>query len=155
MMWQTDGWAVAVAVYSIFFKQAESCYPWGLDSSNSSWLDSRESKLVLAHRVGTLTQLVLIKSAKIEIFHSLLYLMVFINKYILLSFPFTYGVSCLSGWSIVLMHITWMVKSCLCYFRSGRKQLFGKVRIFGTSVHTLIHPPSQCGCCVEQLELER
>ena len=93
------------------------------------------------------TQLVLIKSAKIEIFHSLLYLMVFINKYILLSFPFTSGVSCLSGWSIVLMHITWMVKCCLCYFISGCKQLFGKVRNFGRSVHTLIHPPSVWVLC--------
>jgi len=87
------------------------------------------------------TQSVLIKCTKIEIFHNSLYLMVFLNEYILLSFPFTIGVSCLSGWSIVLKHITWMVKYCLYYFRSGCKQLLGKVRKFGRSVHTLIHTP--------------
>ena len=88
--------------------------------------------------------------AKISVFHTpnnLLYLMVFINEYILLSFPFTSSVSCLSSWSIVLMHITWTVKCCLCYFRYGCKQLLRKVRKFGRSVHTLIHPPSVWVLC--------
>lgn len=41
-------------------------------------------------------------------------------------------------------------KCCVCYLRSGCKKLFGKVRKLFKSVHTLIHPPSQCGCCVQQ-----
>ena len=62
------------------------------------------------------------KSAKIEIFHSLLYLMVFINKYTLLSFPFTSvvhpGYIC---WYIVLIlwSITLMVKSYDDYVSSS------------------------------------
>ena len=39
---QTDGYAVAVTVHSLFFLQAGSCTLWGLDSSNPSWLDPRE-----------------------------------------------------------------------------------------------------------------
>ena len=50
-----------------------------------------QTELVLLYSVGA------DRSAKIEVFHSLLYLMVFINKYILLSFPFTSAVYCLSG----------------------------------------------------------
>ena len=157
-MWQTDGWAVAMAVYFTFFKQAESCYPWGLDSSNSSWLDSRESKLVLAYRVGTLTQLVLIKSAKIEIFHNSLYLMVFINEYTLLSFPFTSvvhpGYICwytvLIFWSITLMVKCYddyvsnssLLSDCSQLIKRGKSLL---------KAPTLIHPPSQCDQCVQQL----
>ena len=56
---------------------------------------SKRHKLGLVQRVGALTyHLMLRKSKKIEVFHittSLLYLMVFIN--ILLSFPFSVGVS--------------------------------------------------------------
>ena len=59
------------------------------------WIQEKASwylhtELVLLHSV-------LIKSAKIEIFYSSLYLMVFINEYILLSFPFISGASCLHG----------------------------------------------------------
>ena len=39
--------------------------------------------------------------------------------------------------------------------RTGCKRLLGKVRKIGISVHTLIHPPSQCGCCVQQLVSEQ
>ena len=46
-------------------------------------------------------------------------------------------------------------KSGICYIRTGYKKLLGKVRKFGKSVLTLIHPPSQCGCCVQQLESEQ
>ena len=35
--------------------------------------------------------------------------------------------------------------------RTGCKRLLGKVRKNGISVHTLIHPPSQCGCCVQHV----
>ena len=34
--------------------------------------------------------------------------------------------------------------------RTRCKRLLGKVRKIGISVHTLIQPPSQCGCCVQQ-----
>ena len=44
-------------------------------------------------------------------------------------------------------------KYCVYYIRTGCKKSLGKVRKFGRIVHTLIHPPSQCGCCVEQVDL--
>ena len=102
---QTDGYAVAVTVHSLFFLQAGSCTLWGLDSSNHSWLDPRERKLGLVKELELLFQLELEKSEKIEVFRiatSILYLMVFIN--ISLSFPFIFGVSLLCDWSIVTMH---------------------------------------------------
>ena len=46
-------------------------------------------------------------------------------------------------------------RCCICYIRTGYKRLLGKVRKIGISVHTLIHPPSKCGCCVQQLESEQ
>ena len=39
--------------------------------------------------------------------------------------------------------------------RTGYKRLLGKVLKFGKSVLTLIHPPSQCDCCVQQLVSEQ
>ena len=49
-----------------------------------------------------------------------------------------------------------MINKCgICYLRIGCKKLLGKVRRIGISVHTLIHPPSQCGCGVQQLESEQ
>lgn len=39
--------------------------------------------------------------------------------------------------------------------RTGCKRLLGKVRKFGISVHTLIHPPSQCECRVQRLVSEQ
>ena len=39
--------------------------------------------------------------------------------------------------------------------RTGYKRLLGKVRKFVISAHKLIHPPSQCGCCVQQDSLEK
>ena len=49
-----------------------------------------------------------------------------------------------------------MINKCgICYIRTGYKKLLGKVRKIGISVHTLIHSPSQCGCCVQQLVSEQ
>ena len=39
--------------------------------------------------------------------------------------------------------------------RTRCKRLLGKVRKFVISAHTLIHPPSQCDCCVQQLVSEQ
>ena len=41
----------------------------------------------------------------------------------------------------------------MLYIRTGYKKLLGKVRKFSKSVHTLIHPPSQCDCHVQQNHL--
>jgi hypothetical protein len=56
---------------------------------------TKRHKLGLVKELVLWYQLVLRKSAKIGSSTSLLYLMVFINDYILLSFPFISGVSCL------------------------------------------------------------
>ena len=49
-----------------------------------------------------------------------------------------------------------MISKCgICCIRTGYKKLLGKVRKFGKSVLTLIHPPSQCDCCVQQLVSEQ
>ena len=48
-----------------------------------------------------------------------------------------------------------MINKCgVCYLTTGCKKLLGKVRKFGRSVHTLIHPPSQCDCYVQQTQLK-
>ena len=63
--------------------------PLGWNQENASWYLHIE--LVLLLLVGAE------RSAKIDVFHTpnnLLYLMVFINESILLSFPFTSGVNC-------------------------------------------------------------
>ena len=154
MMWrlldddQKDGWAVVVAVYSKFFKQAESCYPWGLDSSNYSWLDSREIKLVLAHRVGTLT----LGADKIYEDRDLPQLIVFDGFYQwIYIIEFSIHIWCLLSIWLIHCYYALMINKCsICYLRTGCKKLLEKVRKFGRSVHTLIHPPSQCGCCVQQ-----
>ena len=39
----------------------------------------------------------------------------------------------------------------ICYIRTGYKKLLGKVLKIGLNVLTLIHPPSQCDCCVQHI----
>ena len=91
------------------------------------------------------------KSAKIEIFHNLLYLMVFINKFTLLTFPFSYVVhpsyicwyAILIFWSITLMVKSYddyvsnssLLSDCSQLIKRGKSLL---------KASTLIHPPSQC-----------
>ena len=75
--------------------------------------------------------------------------MVFINEYII-DFSL-YIWSTLSTWLIYCYYALKINKCCVCYLRTGCKKLLGKVRKIGKSVHTLIHPPSQCGCCVQHL----
>ena len=93
-------------------------------------------------------QSVLRKSEKIEVFCSLLYLMVFINEYTLLSFPFTSvvhpGYIC---WYTVLIFwsITLMVKSYDDYVSNSSllldcSQLIKKGKSL-LKASTLIHPP--------------
>jgi DNA repair ATPase RecN len=49
-----------------------------------------------------------------------------------------------------------MISKCgMCYLSTGYKKLLGKVRKFGKSVLTLIHPPSKCDWCVQQLVSEQ
>ena len=44
-----------------------------------------------------------------------------------------------------------MINKCgICCIRTGYKKLLVKVIKFGKGVHTLIHPPSQCDCRVQQ-----
>ena len=40
-----------------------------------------------------------------------------------------------------------------CFIRTGYKRLLGKILKFGKSDLTLIHPPSQCDCCVQHMKL--
>ena len=130
----------------LFYMQAGSCISWGLDSSNHSWLEPRECKLVLGHRASALTlnwcwrNLWRLKSSTLN---SLLYWMVFINEYII---ELSIYIWCtLSIWLSYCTY-TLMVNKCyLCYLRIGCKQLFGKVRKLGKSVHTLISPPLSVG----------
>ena len=151
MMWQLsdgdqmDGWTVAVAVILHSSSTLSLATPedW-TPQTPLDWIQEKASWYL--H-----TELVLIKSAKIEIFHSLLYLMVFINEYTLLSFPFTSVVH--SGyicWYTVLIFwsITLMVRSYDDYV-SNNSLLFDCSQLIkrGKGLlkpSTLIHPPSQC-----------
>ena len=144
-IWLTD-WVAAVAVLFYVLHASWDLQPLRIGFLKLLLVGSKRCKLGLVHRAGALIVSWCWKICEdwsLPHRHSSLYLMVFINESILLSFPFTSGVPCLFGWSIVLMHIKWMVnKCCLCYLRIGCKQLFGKVIKFGKSVHTLNHPPS-------------
>ena len=76
--------------------------------------------------------------------------MVFISEYII---EFSIYIWCtLSIWLSYYTYALTVNKCCLCYLRIDCKQLFGKVLKLGKNVHTLIHPPSQCGCCVQQCQ---
>ena len=137
--------------YSIFYLQAGACYPWGLDSSNHSWLEPRDTswvlykELVLSLSVGAEK---ICEDRDLPHHHSLLYWMVFINEHII---EFSIYIWCtLSTWLIYSYYALKINKCCVCYLRTSCKKLLGKVRKIGRSVHTLIHPPSQCGCCVLQ-----
>ena len=74
--------------------------------------------------------------------------MVFINEYIIECSIYIWCT--LSTWLIYFYYALKINKCCVCYLRTGYKKLLGNVRKIGRSVHTLIHPPSQCGCCVQQ-----
>ena len=126
---------------STFYWQAGACYPWGLDSSNPSWLDPREYKLGFVKRVG---------AEKIWEDWSLPQHIVS-NVFYQYTIEFSIHIWCpLSMW-LIYCYNAFMVNKCgICYIRTGYKKLLGKVRKIGISVHTLIHPPSQCGCCVQQ-----
>ena len=155
--WAADWWAddvavvwatvVAVVSYSIFYMQAGPCNPWGLDSSNSSWLDPRDTSWVLY------IELVLLLSVGAEeiceywsLPHSTTYC-----TWWFLSMNLYYWVFHLHLVYLIYCTYALMVNKCyVCYLRSSCRKLFGKVRKLGKSVHTLIHPPSQCGCCVQQ-----
>ena len=55
----------------------------------------------------------------------------------------------LSTWFIYCYALK--INKCgICCIRTGCKRLLGKVRKIGISVHTLIQPPSQCGCCAQR-----
>ena len=128
-MWWTVGWVIdgqmrwqivgrssnscdGLILYSTM--QARPCKLWGLDSSNHSWLEPRDAswylhiELVLIFSVGA------DRSAKIVVFHITITHCTwwFLSMNILLSFPFTSGVPCLSGWAIVLMH--WWLINVVC-----------------------------------------
>ena len=104
---QMDGWAVAVAVllsYSSCTLELATLEGW-IPQTTLGW--NQETQ------VGSYTkswcssyQLVLRKSAKIEIFHitTTYCIECFLSMNILLSFPFTSGVPCLHGWSTLIMH---------------------------------------------------
>ena len=65
---------------------------------------------------------------------------------------FSIHIWCLSSMRLIYSYDALMInKRGICFIRTGCKKLLGKVRKFGKSVHTLIHPPSQCDCCVQQL----
>ena len=132
--------------------QVGACYPWGLDSSNHSWLEPRDTswvlykELVLLHSVGAEK---IWEDWSLPHHNNLLYLMVFINT--LLSFPFTsivrLGYTCwytvLILWSIILM-----VKSYDDYISNSSlmsdcSQLIKRGKGF-LKAYTLIHTPSQC-----------
>lgn len=66
---------------------------------------------------------------------------------------FSIHIWCLSSlWLIYSYYALMINKSDICYIRTGYKKLLGKVRKFGKSVITLIHPPFECDCCVQQEE---
>ena len=56
----------------------------------------------------------------------------------------------LSTWFIHCYYALKINRCYICYIKTDYKKLLGKVRKIRKSVHTLIHPPSQCGCCVQQ-----
>lgn len=106
---QMDGWAVACSSF-ISYSTSKLSLATPEDWTPQTPLDWIQEKAswYLHTELVLYTQLVLIKSTKIEIFHNSLCMMVFINEYILLSFPFISGASCLHGRSTVIMH-WWLI----------------------------------------------
>ena len=89
------------------------------------------------------------RSAKIEVFHIATCQIVSdgFYQYII---EFSIYIWCtLSTWLIYCFALK--IHECgICFIRTGYKRLLGKVLKFGKSDLTLIHPPSQCDCCVQQ-----
>ena len=134
---------------STFYWQAGACYPWGLDSSNPSWLDPREYKLGLVKRVGALIS---VGAEKIWEDWSLPQHIVS-NGFYQYTIEFSIHIWCLLSMWLIYCYNAFMVNKCgICYIRTGYKKLLGKVIKIGKSVHTLIHPPSQCDCCVQHIK---
>ena len=74
------------------------------------------------------------------------------NGFYQYTIEFSIHIWCLLSMWLIYCYNAFMVNKCgICYIRTGYKKLLGKVRKIGRSVHTLIHPPSQCGCCVQQV----
>ena len=67
-------WAVLVELerlsYSIFYMQAGPCNPWGLDSSNHSWLEPRDASWDLYLELVLLLLVGAEEFVKIEVFHT-------------------------------------------------------------------------------------
>ena len=141
-------WWFGDSSYSTFYRQAGACHPWGLDSSNPSWLDPRDYKLGLVERVDTLIS---VGNEKIWEDWSLPQHIVS-NGFYQYTIEFSIHIWCLLSMWLIYCYNAFMVNKCgICYLRIGYKKLLGKVRKIGRSVHTLIHPPSQCGCCVQHI----
>ena len=63
---------------------------------------------------------------------------------------FSIHIGCLSSMWLIYIYDSLMINKCgICFIRTGCKKILGKVRKFGKSILTLIHPPSQCDCCVQ------
>jgi hypothetical protein len=79
--------------------QAGACYPQGLDSSNHSWLEPRDTSWVLYKELVLSLSVGAKKYEKIEVFRITKTYCIewFLSMNILLNFPFTSGVPCLSG----------------------------------------------------------
>ena len=130
--------------------QVGSCTLWGLDSSNPSWLDPREHKLGLVRRVGTLISVGTEKDLRRLKSSASRQLIVSNGFYQWIMIEFSIYIWCtLSTWFIYYYALK-INKWCICYISTACKRLLGKVRKIGIKVHTLIHPPSQCGSCVQQ-----
>ena len=116
MRWQIVGMLSSSSGVLILYStmQAGPCNPRGLDSSNHSWLEPRDASWCLHIELVLLFSVGADRSAKIEVFHITTAHCTwwFLSMNILLSFPFTSGVPCLSGWAIVLMH--WWLINVVC-----------------------------------------
>ena len=108
------------------------------------------SKRTLAgssERVGTLILVGAERSAKIEVFHIDT---IVLNGFYQYTIEFSIHIWCLSSLWLIYSYDALMINKCgICYIRTSYKKLLGKVRKICKSVHTLIHPPSQRGCCVQ------
>ena len=133
-------WWLGDSSCSTLYWQAGLATLEGWIPQNPSWLDPREYKLGLVKKVG---------AEKIWEDWSLPQHIVS-NGFYQYTIEFSIHIWCLLCMWLIYCYNVFMINKCgICYIRPGYKTLLGKVRNIGKSVHTLIHPSSQCGCCAQ------
>ena len=115
---------------------------------------SKRTLVGSSKRVGTLISVGVEWSEKIEVFR--ITTTIVSNGFYQYTIEFSIHIWCLIFLWLIYSYDALMINKCgICYIRTGYKKLLGKVRKIGKNVLTLIHPPSKCDCCVQQLESEQ